>query len=1047
MDVPAGMQQPQVSATNRSQLVPINTTHLPGQAGPSCRIEVHPGHSPSASSSSIQPVWHTSSSSADPQALLHSPSQTSPTSMTVLHPQMNPSHGHSQGTFAPRQSTLRQEMGDSRERYAAGSPGQSRVPTTFPGSSMSAQQPTSAAGPSQNVNGVPRSSTDYAQQPQYRNPAQIYNYHQQVAVARAAQTQQLPRRYSQGQPHQFPQQAHRAVPQSSSAPNIMQQRPAMRQSIAIPQSPTVIDLTQTGTSSPSTNAPRHFSATYSPPTSSSSNPAIQPRSVSATYPQSPSVPSHGTQQRYPVQAQQQPGQPYVYSQHPASHQAHMRQQTYPQTSVQTVQSTSQPSPQQSHPPQAQSSSQVQPQRPNPVPRPEVQSSVQPGQQMPSPQTHPVPQQQAQQQQTQQQQSQRNNVPSTYARAHATSVLQATGGFLEQAYRAGVLLVAREFDTLNEKMTTLTTDHARLVAENARLAELSKEAEEERVYLRQERTRLLEQLAQAQRADPESGDSKEVVKRLLDMCRVYEAAARFAKDENERLKELNAQLTRQIFAPGAAGAGDATEGDTAVVEVGAFHAPKGLVDALKEAIVQQYEEKLATEISERQKLVQRTAMLEALLRVSGSAPPTAGTAAVPSQPTAEGPINRPASTPFTLPPSLARNHTPPEEPRSLSEQPSSQRTADGAPSVHSIPTPPRSATPLDEPAAAVEPAGTAEPAVKREPAEEPRWPWAPGELIDLTNLDSPPALPPLDLGALEMQLNREMTELKDSAEGERKRGMSSAPEDEVAVRKRVRLDSRAVDEGHAERGATAPQEDRAPEVAAAAEMSRDDDMEVQPATSDPQPAIATLELPAEKPAPCELLIPSDVPKAPDPSPTSDPPPPPVDPPSNTGGSNTEGSTTGGDRPSEVPSGPSSSPPQVEQHSQPSSETAKPVPASAAAPQVTNTTTVPIKEEPSDPPLVAKALPKKRLGIRHLDLVYHTSKTEMTCRMCYKRKEDMDPQWRVQKFPLSAPWTELERHCMEVHPVGYESLISLSPATLMETRERLLALDHAGKRRGT
>ena len=66
---------------------------------------------------------------------------------------------------------------------------------------------------------------------------------------------------------------------------------------------------------------------------------------------------------------------------------------------------------------------------------------------------------------------------------------------------------------------------------------------------------------------------------------------------------------------------------------------------------------------------------------------------------------------------------------------------------------------------------------------------------------------------------------------------------------------------------------------------------------------------------------------------------------------------------------------------------------------------------------------------------------------KRKEDMDHNWRVQKFPLSAPWAGLERHCMEVHPVGYESLINLSPATLMETRERLLALDHAGKRRGT
>ncbi|EKM58927.1 uncharacterized protein PHACADRAFT_249046 [Phanerochaete carnosa HHB-10118-sp] len=60
--------------------------------------------------------------------------------------------------------------------------------------------------------------------------------------------------------------------------------------------------------------------------------------------------------------------------------------------------------------------------------------------------------------------------------------------------------------------------------------------------------------------------------------------------------------------------------------------------------------------------------------------------------------------------------------------------------------------------------------------------------------------------------------------------------------------------------------------------------------------------------------------------------------------------------------------------------------------------------------------------------------------------MDPNWRVQKFPLSAPWIELEKHCEEVHPIGYESLINLSPSTLAETRERLLALDHGGKRKG-
>ena len=59
--------------------------------------------------------------------------------------------------------------------------------------------------------------------------------------------------------------------------------------------------------------------------------------------------------------------------------------------------------------------------------------------------------------------------------------------------------------------------------------------------------------------------------------------------------------------------------------------------------------------------------------------------------------------------------------------------------------------------------------------------------------------------------------------------------------------------------------------------------------------------------------------------------------------------------------------------------------------------------------------------------------------------MDLAWPVQRFPLSTAWPALEAHCREVHPVGYESLINLSASTLVETRERLLALDHAGRQR--
>lgn len=180
----------------------------------------------------------------------------------------------------------------------------------------------------------------------------------------------------------------------------------------------------------------------------------------------------------------------------------------------------------------------------------------------------------------------------YARQHAQSVLLASATYMEHAYRASVLLVAKEFDTQNEKMTALTQESKRLGEENTRFAQLNKEAEEERVFLRQERARLLEELAKAQR--PESAqreEDKQITKQLLAMCKVYEAAMQQAKVENEKLKNVNTVLTRQVFGRGVPGA-EAADADVEIVKVGPINAPKGLVEALKETIVQQYEAKLA-----------------------------------------------------------------------------------------------------------------------------------------------------------------------------------------------------------------------------------------------------------------------------------------------------------------------------------------------------------------------------------------------------------------------------------------------------------------------
>ena len=60
--------------------------------------------------------------------------------------------------------------------------------------------------------------------------------------------------------------------------------------------------------------------------------------------------------------------------------------------------------------------------------------------------------------------------------------------------------------------------------------------------------------------------------------------------------------------------------------------------------------------------------------------------------------------------------------------------------------------------------------------------------------------------------------------------------------------------------------------------------------------------------------------------------------------------------------------------------------------------------------------------------------------------MDPTWKVKKFPVSAPWAELTKHCEEVHPMGYQTLLNLSPTTLAETRKHLLTLDNGAKQRG-
>ena len=52
---------------------------------------------------------------------------------------------------------------------------------------------------------------------------------------------------------------------------------------------------------------------------------------------------------------------------------------------------------------------------------------------------------------------------------------------------------------------------------------------------------------------------------------------------------------------------------------------------------------------------------------------------------------------------------------------------------------------------------------------------------------------------------------------------------------------------------------------------------------------------------------------------------------------------------------------------------------AGPSAEGTAAAPVKDEPAEA-APAKQAAQKKLGRRHFDLVYHSSKTEMTCRMC-------------------------------------------------------------------
>ena len=75
-------------------------------------------------------------------------------------------------------------------------------------------------------------------------------------------------------------------------------------------------------------------------------------------------------------------------------------------------------------------------------------------------------------------------------------------------------------------------------------------------------------------------------------------------------------------------------------------------------------------------------------------------------------------------------------------------------------------------------------------------------------------------------------------------------------------------------------------------------------------------------------------------------------------------------------------------------------------------------------------KKGLGIKHMQLLYETRNQELVCKMCMK----MIPRTPPVKFPVTAPWLELLKHCEDQHPADCQDIERLGTGSLAEMSVR-------------
>lgn len=117
-------------------------------------------------------------------------------------------------------------------------------------------------------------------------------------------------------------------------------------------------------------------------------------------------------------------------------------------------------------------------------------------------------------------------------------------------------------------------------------------------------------------------------------------------------------------------------------------------------------------------------------------------------------------------------------------------------------------------------------------------------------------------------------------------------------------------------------------------------------------------------------------------------------------------------------------------------------------VNSTTTTPVLPSSAH-------LPRNKIGINHMELLYETKKQSLVCRLCTyvfyllysfvcmliaptrSRRERANAAIDPATFPLGASWTDLLGHCQQLHPASCAELEGKSPAQVAELRQRLLS----------